>query len=252
MSKTFHISPFVSFAAMLCCFAQTICLATSLPVGPIDFYDNPAFDNHFRTDGVAEITRSNAVSQQDDVASYLRIATNKESVTGIAIFDETSTGALVPGKGGTTGNQKNNDLTDFTISADLRFNARTPLNVAGFFLRLDDSDENGYLATIELSRKSATVRLYKGAGITTVPNPDLEIFSEQVDLPSLLNTWYRFSVTVVGDTFRFDFNDKQIETTYTDTELSRTVGQVGIYLAAGSDGPTLMNNFQITDSESDE
>ncbi|HWL53922.1 MAG TPA: hypothetical protein VNQ90_15890 [Chthoniobacteraceae bacterium] len=212
--------------------------ATLLPVGPIDFDANSVYDESFRTNGLTGIKRS----EIGGVNFGLRAAQD----TGAAVFDQSSTGGT-GGKGGTAGGQANNDLSNFTISGDLRFTSRTPANVGGFFLRLDDNDGNGYLATVELSSTKATFRLYEGVGVTAMPDAGQQIFSQEASFTSATTGWYRFSVTLEGDTFSFDLGDGTLTASYTDLTPTRSTGQVGVYLAggSGSGSSTNLNHFHI-------
>ncbi len=233
-----------TWSACFCVFAGSVSAATLLPVGPIVFDAHADYDTNFRTNGLTGITRTST-------GGYgLRAATTSGSVIGAAVFDESSTNVGTAGKGGTSGSQTNNDLSDFTISANVQFNARATSNVAGFFLRLDNNDSNGYLATVELIGSSnITFRLYEGVGITSAPTAGQEIFSQQITQGFAISTWHEFSVTAEGNAFSFSFQDSSnnlVTASYIDPTLTRTVGQTGVYLTAGSSGGTNMNQFEIT------
>lgn len=216
--------------------------ATTLPFGPLPFsinagYDlffkepQPPFNGPFPTNGIA---RSGS--------GYLSLSGQP---TGLAVLDTSSTGG-VNGQGGTAGSDANNDLMDFRISADLACSANN-LFGGGFMLRLNNSEADGYLATVHAVSPSMVVfDVYAGASLDS---PGFSIFSQGVPLSGVTltgNTFYPFKVTMVGKAFDFDFANGAATATYTDVAETPAPGQVGIILdTANQFVATRLDNFQI-------
>ena len=138
------------------------------------------------------------------------------------------------------------DFSNFTISADLA--SSSGQIHAGFLLRLDSSDANGYLATLDTSGPQASFAVFEGASLTT---PGSLIFSKAIStipFASAANTFYNLKVTVTGGTFSFDFDHGIATATFTDTSVTATSGQVGILLEPPpppQGGSAQLDNFTV-------
>lgn len=210
--------------------------ATVLPVGPISFSGNSDYDSAFKEPNpfLADLQRN--------AAGYLSVF---NSPTALAIFDTSASGG-VGGSGGLIGSDTNNDLSDFTISADLA--SSLPGIGGGFLLRLNGSEGAGYLAHVRsLNPFTVVFDLFEGASAISA---GFQIFSTAVPLPIgvsvAANTFYTFKVTAVGGTFAFDFANGAAKATFTDFTPSATVGQVGIVVDNLASGATArLDNFRI-------
>jgi len=163
----------------------------------------------------------------------------------MATFDTSATGGA-NGQGGTGGNNANNDLSNFIISADVASSVAGGIG-ASFLLRLNDAEAGGYLAAAHSSDASHMVfQIGEGAGWA---GPGALIFSQSVPLsgpPLTANTFYKLKVTANRGTFSFDFGNGAATTTFTDTTVSATSGQVGIVLDTISpSAATRLDNFTI-------
>ncbi len=214
--------------------------ATVLPVGPISFDSNGEFDSSFWS------TDLNSMARRTISGSNGVVWVPRNGGAGAVVFDTSAIGGS-NGSGGTSGSNANNDLSDFVIAGDFFVEGRTTSNVAGFFLRLDDSGSGGYLASIELSATGGTFRLYENVGVSSADAPALEkqVFSSTFIAPTATNTFYRFEVSAEGNTFNFSFNDGVATASYTDDSLSRSTGQAGLYLQSSA-SYTQFDNFEIT------
>lgn len=211
--------------------------ATVLPVGPITFSTNSDYDSAFKEPNFffGDLGR--------DPAGYLSVF---NSPSGLAVFDTSAIGGL-GGFGGFGGSDANNDLSDFTISADL---ANTLPGIGGgFLLRFNGSEAGGYAASVHnLDPFTVAFDLFEGA---SAMNAGFNIFHAVLPLPLgfsvAANTFYPFKVTAVGGTFDFDFADGAAIATFTDLTPSATVGQVGIVVDNLAPFATArLDNFRIT------
>ncbi len=210
------------------------CSATTLPVGPITFSSNADYDANFKESSFNGILRS--------TSGYLEVS---GVPTATAAFDTSATGG-VNGSGGTGGSDANNDLTDFTISADVASSVAGGIG-AGFLLRLNNSEAGGYLAAVHTQgTTSVTFDIGEGASLTSA---GANIFSRTISLSGLTvaaNTFYHYKVTISGGAFSFDFGSGAATATFTDSTLTATVGQAGILMDTLSpSSATRMDNFSI-------
>ncbi|HET6407364.1 MAG TPA: hypothetical protein VFG14_05740 [Chthoniobacteraceae bacterium] len=157
--------------------AATVCpllcvrAATILPIGPITFSTNADYDSKFK-ESVFDTGNTRNPSGYVQVQGFQ---------FGPAIFDTSASGGL-NGFGGTAGNDANNDLSNFTISADLA-TSEAGLFGGGFLLRLDNAEANGYFAAfLSASENSVEFSLFEGAGLLT--GYGTNIFSIIVPMPS--------------------------------------------------------------------
>jgi hypothetical protein len=136
------------------------------------------------------------------------------------------------GTGGITGSVSYNSLSDFTISGKFSI-SNIEADSFGFLLRLDDSGLHGYSANIQfISMGAIRFTLEEDASVQQVGTT---IFTQFISVPSfsyVADIFYPFSVTAVGNTFIFDFLDGGASTSFIDTSLTSTSGQVGIVLTA--------------------
>jgi hypothetical protein len=210
--------------------------ATTLPVGPITFGTNADYDSRFKESAFDTGVTRNA-------AGYLQV---QGFQYGPAVFDTSASGGL-NGAGGTAGNDANNDLSNFTISADLASSEVGQFG-GGFLLRLNSAEASGYFAgVLSASATSVTFDLFEGSGLTT--GNGTNIFSTTVPLTGLsfaTNTFYPFKVTASNGTFSFDFGSGAAKASFTDTTVSATTGQLGFVLTTASPtAATRLDNFTI-------
>jgi len=210
--------------------------ATTLPVGPITFGTNASYDANFKESLDTGTTR--------DAAGYLQL---QGFQVGSAVFDTSATGGA-NGFGGTGGSDANNDLSNFTISADLASSVSGGIG-AGFLLRLNAAEANGYFAAaVTQGTNYVEFDLSEGAGLNS--GPGITIFSTILPLTGLTvatNTFYPFKVNVSNGTFAFNFGSGAATASFTDTTVSATTGQVGFVLETISPtAATRLDNFAIT------
>jgi hypothetical protein len=210
--------------------------ATILPVGPITFGTNTSYDANFKESAFDPGNTRNA-------AGYLQL---QGFQYGPAIFDTSASGGL-NGSGGTAGNDANNDLANFTISADLASSEVGQFG-GGFLVRLNSDEANGYFASVlSASASSVVFDLFEGASLGG--GFGTNIFSSTVPMSGLtfaINTFYPFKVTASSGTFAFDFGSGAATASFTDTTLSATTGQVGFVLTTASPtAATRLDNFAI-------
>jgi len=210
--------------------------ATVLPVGPLTFSTNADYDSNFKE------SASNTGNTRN-IGGFVQL---QGFQFGPAVYDTSATGGL-NGSGGTGGSDANNDLSNFTISADV---ATTEVGSfgAGFLLRLNASESNGYFASFSaVGAQTVQFRLGETAGL--VAGEGSSIYSQNVNLTGLtlaVNQFYPFKVTAVGGTFGFDFGSGAATASFTDTTVSATTGQVGFSLTtAGPSAATRLDNFAI-------
>lgn len=207
----------------LCALTQSSVASTTLPVGPYGFDSGPnpfsAFDATFK--------RGAGSVQCKPGFIYIRSGS-----FGSAVFDTSATSGPFGngGSGGSTGSDANNDLANFTIISDVAGTiSSNPL--VGFYLRLDNSEANGYLASIQfLSATQVRFSLSEGAAVST---DGATIFSQSVSLTGLTlasGSFYSFRLSASGGQFDFDFGNGAATASFTDSTVSRTVGQVGFLL----------------------
>jgi hypothetical protein len=208
-----------------------------LPVGPITFSANSDYDKAFKEPAIPQLD-----DMQRDAAGYLSVF---NTPTSIAIYDTSASGGA-GGSGGVTGSDANNDLSNFTISADL---ASSFAGVGGgFLLRLNASEAGGYTAAVHnLNPFAVAFDLFEGSSAISA---GFNIFSTVVPLPIGFsvapNTFYTFKVTATGGKFDFDFAGGAATATFTDFTPSATVGQVGIVVDnLGPGGTARLDNFRI-------
>ncbi len=228
----------IAFASALA--YANACRATTLPVGPITFDSNADYDNNFK-----ESPTYNGIYRSPN--GYLEILGSTTAwPAGQALYDTSATGG-VGGQGGTGGQRANCDLSNFTISADLASSVSGQIH-AGFLLRLDSSDANGYLATLDTNGPQASFAVFEGTSLTT---PGSLIFSKAIStipFAPAANTFYNLAVTVNGGTFSFDFDHGIATATFTDASVTATSGQVGILLEPPpppQGGSAQLDNFTI-------
>jgi hypothetical protein len=210
--------------------------ATTLPFGPITFGTNASYDSNFKE---SFFDPGNTRSAD----GYLQL---QGFQYGPAIFDTSATGGS-NGSGGTGGSDANNDLSNFTISADVATSEVGQFG-AGFLLRLNSSEANGYFASFLVAGPtSVTFDLFEGASLNGGFGNN--IFSTTVPLTGLsfaTDTFYAFKVTANNNTFSFDFGAGAGKASFTDSTPSATVGQVGFVLTtAGPSAATRLDNFAI-------
>jgi hypothetical protein len=210
--------------------------ATILPVGPITFSTNASYDSAFKEDAAtAGILRS--------VGGFVQL---QGPTVGLAVYDTSATGGA-NGSGGTAGSDANNDLSNFTISADFSSNDIGFFGI-GFLLRLNAAESNGYYAAVvRTGPSSVTFDLTEGASLADGPGNN--IFSQSVILTSQTinaNQTYPFKLTVIGGNFAFDFGSGAATASFTDNTVSATTGQVGFSLATATPSSvTRLDNFAI-------
>jgi hypothetical protein len=233
----FKTAALISVLALLLLSPQARCrAATVLPVGPISFNSNSEYDSAFKE------SNPMLASLQRDAAGNVSLFNTQ---TSLAIFDTSASGG-VGGNGGLIGSDANNDLSDFTISAD--FASTLPGIGGGFLLRLNSSEANGYAVRVHnIDPLLVVFDVFKGASAMSA---GFQIFSTGVPLPIgsavAANTFYTFKVTVVGGTFTLDFANGAAKATFTDFAPGATVGQVGIVVDNLAPGATArLDNFRI-------
>jgi hypothetical protein len=204
----------------VCAMAQSSFAATTLPFGPYGFDSFAGFDSTFK---------QGAGSVQRDSGGFVYI---RSGSSGSAVFDTSALSGPFGngGSGGSTGSDANNDLSDFTISADIA-GSISSLSLMGFYLRLDGGEANGYLASVQfLSPTQIAFSLSEGASVSSDGSA---IFSQSLQLRGLTlaaGSYYSFNVSANGGQFDFDFGNGAGTATFTDSSISRTVGQVGFLL----------------------
>jgi len=220
--------------------------ATTLPVGPITFSSNSDYDKSFKEPPAPPPPLYPLDGIVRSPNGYLQLS---GTPSGIAVFDTSATGGA-NGQGGTGGLDANNDLSNFTISADVASSVAGGIGV-GFLLRLNSSEAGGYVAGAHFFPPFTTgtgkvaFDIGEGAGFT---GAGLRIFHQEVPVSStpLADTFYNFQVSVSGGTFSFDFNHGAASASFTDTTVTATSGQVGIVLDAASPfAATRLDNFTI-------
>jgi hypothetical protein len=200
-----------------CALAQPSFAATTLPVGPYGFNSYADFDTTFKR-GTGSV--------QGDLRGFIYI---RSGSFGSAVFDTSAAGGS-GGGGGLTGSDLNNDLSDFKILADIAGSIPS-MPLVGFYLRLDNTEANGYLASVQfLSPTQVAFALSEGASVAA---DGATIFSQSVPLTGLTlvsGSFYPFSVTANGGEFSFDFGNGAATVAFSDSSVSRTVGQAGFLL----------------------
>jgi hypothetical protein len=201
----------------VCALAQSSLATTTLPAGPYGFNSFAEFDTAFKR-GTGSVQR--------DSGGFVYI---RSGSFGSAVFDTSAAGGS-GGSGGLTGSDVNNDLADFTIVSDIAgLIPSAPL--VGFYLRLDNTEANGYLASVQfLSPTQVTFALSEGASVSA---DGTTIFSQPVPLTGLTlasGSFYPFRVSANGGQFSFDFGNGAATASFTDSTVSRSVGQVGFLL----------------------
>jgi hypothetical protein len=215
MMKTITIS-----IVAVCALVQASLAATTLPVGPYGFNSYAEFDSAFK---------QGAGSVQRDSGGFIYI---RSGSFGSAVFDTSATSGPFGngGSGGSAGSDANNDLSDFTIMFDIAGSIPSA-SLAGFYLRLDNTEANGYLASVQfLSPILIAFSLSEGASVSA---DGTIIFSQSVPLTGLTlasGSFYPFMVSANGGQFGFDFGNGAASASFTDSTVSRTVGQVGFLL----------------------
>jgi hypothetical protein len=210
--------------------------ATTLPIAPITFGTNASYDSNFKESFIDPGNTRNA-------NGYLQL---QGFQFGPAIFDTSATDGS-NGFGGTGGSDANNDLSNFTISADFATSEVGAFG-GGFLLRLNAAEANGYFASFVVAGPSSvTFDLFEGAGLNE--GLGFNIFSTTVFLTGLsfaTDTFYPFKVTANNNTFSFDFGSGAGKASFSDSTPSATVGQVGfVLLTSGPSAATRLDNFAI-------
>lgn len=214
---------------------------TTLPVGPIGFGSNADYDANFK-----EVAAGNGIVR--NAAGYVELASVAAAITtASAVYDASATGGA-SGNGGTGGADTNNDLGNFIISSTISVTNRTAQSVGGFLLRLDGNESNGYLGVMSIQPTGVQFRLFEGVGLSTTGLGSGQIYdSGLIATTTAINTFYSFKLTVNGGTFGFDFNNGAATSSFTDTTVTATSGQAGIFLRATdtANALTRMDDFQI-------
>jgi hypothetical protein len=215
-----------------CALAQPGLAATTLPVGPYGFDSYAEFDGAFK---------QGAGSVQRDSGGFIYI---RSGSFGSAVFDTSATSGPFGngGSGGSTGSDANNDLSNFALLADIAGSISSN-SLAGFYLRLDNSEANGYLASVRfLSPTQVAFFLSEGASVSA---DGTAIFSQVVSLTGLTlapGSFYPFKVSANGGQFDFDFANGAATASFTDSTVSRSIGQVGFLLR---NPPVQLDNFTV-------
>jgi hypothetical protein len=214
--------------ATACASAQSCLAATTLPFGPYGFDSFNNFDATFK--------RGAGSVQCNPGFVYIRSGS-----FGSAVFDTSAMSGPFGngGSGGSTGSDANNDLSNFAILADISV---FPNSLAGFYLRLDNSEANGYLASVQfLTTTQVAFSLSEGASVSA---DGTTLFSQIVSLNGLTlasGTFYSFEVFANGGQFDFDFGHGAATASFTDNTVSRSIGQVGFLLRNSSQ----LDNFAL-------
>lgn len=227
------LRPTIALAAWL--IAAAAFGGTNLPVGPIAYSSNADYDANFK-----EPPQFSGASRS--AAGYVE-AINVP--TAIAVFDTSATGGA-GGAGGTGGGDANNDLANFTISADLASTAAGGVGGA-FLLRLNNAEAAGYAVGVHsLSTTAVRFEVYENSSVVSAGT---RIFVQDVPLAGVTltaNTFYPYKVAANGGTFQLDFAGGAAATAFTDATVSATVGQVGFVLDTLAPGvATRLDNFAI-------
>jgi hypothetical protein len=217
---------------LLCVLAQTLRAATTLPAGPYGFNSFAEFDSNFK--------RGAGSTQRDSTGIvYIRSGT-----FGSAVFDTSAMSAPggSGGSGGISGSDANNDLSNFTIQADISGSVAA-MSLAGFYLRLDANEANGYLAAIKyLSPTQIAFSLSEGASVSA---DGATLFAQTLSLSGMTlaaGVFYPFRVSANAGRFDFDFANGAATASFTDGSVSRTIGQAG-FLLRNPDAQ--LDNFSI-------
>lgn len=226
---------------------------TTLPVGPFTFTTNADYDNNFKEGTNGALIATGA-------SGYLGVTSPVgASAFGSAIYD-TSVTPGTGGNGGTGGTNANNDLSNFTVSSLIQFQNRATTATAGYFIRMNDDETSGYLATATFFNTAAPLQvrfdLYKGVGLDYNPAAGgVGSFATiALDFTTSAAANFNFSVTAVGDSFSFFLsnagNTASVSHTFTDAGTTVLTGQTGIFLRASQQtsatSTTRMDNFTIT------
>ena len=202
-------------------------MATLLPTS-FTFADDAEYDTNFKKGSVNGLYR-------EATTGKMRVAS---AGVGMAVLDMRASGG-VNGTGGTGGLDTNNDLDNFSISARASTTAFSDTSQAGFLLRLDANEANGYLALASFDSSSGVrFRLYEGSSVDAVgSNLIYDNNSTRASEPDIaLGTDYFFRITAVGSLFTFDWLDANgnllNSSAFTDSSLTASVGQAGIRLRA--------------------
>lgn len=218
--------------------------STTLPFGPLTFGSASDYDSNFKEPVGGNGITWNAAGN----ISSSSAATSPVITTASAVFDTTATGGS-GGSGGTGGSDNNNDLGNFIVSSTISVTNRTGDTLFGYFLRLDANEANGYLALVQVGQGTVSFRVFEGVGLATTSLGTGSIYnSGDISTPTAINTAYNFSVTVNAGTFWFDFNNGAATSNFTDSTVTATVGQTGIFFRtpAMDNATVTMDNFQIT------
>ena len=227
---------------------------TTLPVGPFTFTNNSDYDNNFK-----EGTNGNLIVTPG-ASGYLGVTSPGGSAAfGSAIYD-TSVTPGTGGAGGTGGTNANNDLSNFTVSSVIQFQNRATTSTIGYFLRMNDDETSGYLATVSFFNTTAPLQvrfdLYRNVGLDyNPPAGGVDSFATiALNFTTSAAANFNFSVTANGDSFSFFLsnagNTASVSHTFTDAGTTTLTGQTGVFLRASQQtGPstTRMDNFTITE-----
>lgn len=152
---------------------------------------------------------------------------------GLAVFDTSAWGGF-GGSGGTTGNDREDAFGDITLSSWISCSSEGAVFFrAGYLLRLDENEANGYLVQVTSSQtRAVTFEIYESSGLSQSGD---RIFIQTVALNTIelaSDTWYTFKVQAEGGTFRMDFANGEATASFTDRSVSATEGQLGVMLAS--------------------
>lgn len=190
-------------------------------IGPIEFDTDSEYDDYFK-----EAAQGTEIHRDD--RGYLTL---QGSPLGLAVYDRSSSGGS-NGNGGTSGNDDDEYFDEIMISSWISCSDYHQAQFrAGYLLRLDENEDNGYLVQItSLQDNYVAFEIYEGSGF---PQRGNRIFRQEVALDSLrleTDTWYAFKVSLVDGTFTMDFANGEANATFTDTSISAHAGQVGLLL----------------------
>ena len=106
---------------------------------------------------------------------------------GLAVYDTSATGGA-NGSGGTGGLDANNDLSNFTISADVASSVAGGIG-AGFLLRLNSSEANGYAVGVHATGTNS-VKFDIGEGVSRQNTGDKHFLNDGYFVGGLIGGRY--------------------------------------------------------------
>lgn len=237
-SKNF-LSPFIWI--ILTCI--TLKSATAQWIPPIYFNSLSEYDTLFK-----ESRPNDRISLI--APGHLAVQGNR---MGLAVFDTSASGGY-GGFGGTTGNDRENAFRDVILSSWISCSSQGDVSFrAGYLLRLDENEANGYLIQVtSWQTRAVTFAIYENSGLSQAGDP---IFTQTVSLSTIelaSDTWYAFKVRADGGTFSLDFANGEATASFTDKTVSATEGQIGIMLASPNLYTTVnLDTFSVIEAISD-